>query len=151
MPLLVHEYARKLAKYCRSIWRKILFYIKSEWADVTYIGVTREKLEQFLDYWRKNWLPELTYTNETFDCDDFALLFKTLAILRTKTNAWLAVTVDVWQHEQFMGRHVCNCVYLEDEDKIVFIEPQIGETLEEANGEIQSSDGWKYRLEYVYA
>lgn len=145
------DYMRKLLKYCGSWWRKLIFVIKSDFTDIFYYGVTRRTLEEFLEYWKREWLSQLEYANERFDCDDFALLFKMLFIWKTGGNAMLAVAVDVWEQGRLLGRHLCNCVYLEDECKIVFIEPQTAEILREADGKMTSLDGWEYQLEYVEA
>jgi len=145
------DYMRMLLKYCKPWWRKLIFIIKSDWTDIFYYGVTRRTLEEFLDYWKREWLSQLEYVSERFDCDDFALLFKMLFIWRTGGNAMLAVAVDVWEGERLLGRHLCNCVYLEDEQKVVFIEPQTAEILCEVDGKIMTCEGWVYRLEYVEA
>ena len=143
------KYAKMLLKKCKGLWRKILFIIKSDFMDIYYYGVTREQLENFLEYWRKYWLRRIVYEAERFDCEDFACLFRAIFTWKTKTNACLAITVDVWKDNQLLGRHACNCVYLEDERRVILVEPQTAEILEEINGRIMSYDGWEYRIEYV--
>ena len=143
------NYAKMLLKKCRGLWRKILFSVKSNFVDLYYYGVTREQLENFLEYWRNHWLRRIIYEAERFDCDDFACLFKAIFTWMTRSNSCLVLSVDVWLNKEFLGRHACNCVYLEDERRVVLVEPQTAEILEEIDDKIMSYDGWEYRIEYV--
>ena len=82
----VHEVASMLLKYVHGWWKKLLFGFRSHFYDFKYYPCTEDQLETFLKFWRREVLPELCYTPEKFDCDDFAFLFKALLVKHTGVN-----------------------------------------------------------------
>ena len=93
-------------------------------------------------------LPELAYTPERFDCDDFAFLFKALLVKHTGANCGFFSGGAIFEDDSYLGNHAYICVLLPT--RIVFVEPQIGEVLEDCDGRIYANDiNWEYRLLWV--
>lgn len=134
-------------------WLSRLFHLMKSWyMDVEYETIPIGLLHQALKDWREQVLKYLHYTPEVFDCDDFAFYFKTwlqgwafdhglpfngvgLAIGTVESSGGL------------LGWHAWNIVLADDNNelKIVYVEPQIGEVI---SGR-KTSDGWIYKLKAV--
>jgi len=137
------------------IFRRILFMMRSWFFDVEYRSVPRQWIEEFLEYWKKNILPNLHYEAEFFDCDDFArwFIFKLREYIHNKYSIWYngnGETLGVVYHNgELLGGHAWVLVVDDTEEeigRIDFVEPQIGEFLDD---NLNSSDGWHYEIQAV--
>jgi hypothetical protein len=93
-------------KILKSLWTPLWFPL-----DKKYLTVTEAELKQmYLD------IPKMKYVADTYDCDDFAFVFKGSAAFRTN-----AVGIVIGWHK---GMHCWNCANLKD--RLIQIEPQNG-------------------------
>jgi len=147
-PYYAPQVVLTLLRYVKGWWAKLLFGIRSHFYDLKYYPCMEDQLETFLKYWRREVLPELAYTPERFDCEDFAFLFKALLVKHTGANCAFLAGGGVYENGELLGLHGYNCVLLPN--RIVFVEPQIGEILEDRDGKIYANDiNWEYRLLWV--
>ncbi|MHC1627725.1 MAG: hypothetical protein ACXQTI_02700 [Candidatus Nezhaarchaeales archaeon] len=138
------EVLAEVGKYCRPWWRKLILGFRSHLYDMVYYPTGPLALNSFLKHWRDKWLPQLVYTSESFDCDDFAFLFKALCVKDLGVNCAFLVGGEVRKDGRLLGLHAWNMVLLMGEQKLAFVEPQLGEILQVKDGKIVSSDGWEY-------
>lgn len=127
-------------RYIRGFWDRLFFGVKSWFFDSEYELFTEEEFWTILRQWRKEVLPELEYTREVLDCDDFAELFKVYFKKEAGKNA-VGVAIgkyDISSDRSFVN-HAWNIVYLRDY-RVYFVEPQ--------NGHIVNDDR-RYRLKAV--
>jgi len=145
--LHVSEVTLLVSKKVKGLWRKILFYVKSWFRDLLYEPIYIEELHKFLEKWRKEVLPELAYTSEVFDCDDFGAFFKAWLTKESGKNC-VAEALGV-VHVPDVGDvgHEWNIVLARfpmGEVEVVHVEPQIGQAFI-----THTYDGWKYSLVWV--
>lgn len=139
--------ARRLLRYTRGPIGKLFFAVRSHLYDVFYFTISESQLNDLLEYWRLEVLPTLSYTPESFDCDDFAFSFKALAVMRTGRNCALFAGGRIYRGGEFLGMHAYNVVLTDG--RVVFVEPQTGEPLSEEDGKAVSPDGFEYGLLFV--
>jgi len=147
-PYYAPQVVLTLLRYVKGWWAKLLFGIRSHFYDLKYYPCTEDQLETFLKYWRREVLPELAYTPERFDCEDFAFLFKALLVKHTGANCGFFSGGAIFEDDSYLGNHGYICVLLPS--RVVFVEPQIGEILEDCDARIYAPDiNWEYRLLWV--
>ncbi|RLE62945.1 MAG: hypothetical protein DRJ38_08690 [Thermoprotei archaeon] len=124
-----------------SVWQKILCYIKSCRFDAQYVPFTLREVEDFIDWWVSEVLPNAKYLPELFDCDDFASLFRALMVKHTGKNAVFFVAGMLYYGDEFLGLHAWVAVITTK--GVYFIEPQTGDMFP-AGCHAESHDGFYY-------
>jgi len=138
-------------------WSRLGFAINSFIVDECYYPITKSQLDEFLEYWRSNVLPDLHYRIDVYDCDDFAMHMKVKAMeyFEYQYNSF-GFAWGYLCYEGICVGHAWHLFVLKDYGYglekygfgIVFVEPQTGDELVliEKNGyvEIRSSDGFRY-------
>lgn len=139
-----------LSLVCRYVkwYNKFALAYRSQLYDQFYNPATTSELKTFLSYWSSDVLPQLCYTAEAFDCDDFAFLFKALMVKYTKKNCCFFVVGRLYKDGELLGGHAFNAVLTADGD-VVFVEPQIAEALSVVGKEVFSSDGYEYEVLWI--
>lgn len=143
------QVANTLIRYV-PLLNRITFIYRSQLYDEYYKPISTINFNEFIKHWCTEMLQHLQYTTDTFDCDDYAFLFKSLIVKFTKANCSLFcggyVTVD---GEKYL--HAFNVVFVNGQP--VFVEPQTGEILIEVITRTQirlaSSEGFIYDLLWV--
>jgi|GEM_PF-6056119 len=141
----------------KLLWwlRRVLFMVRSWFFDLEYYTVKKEWLDEFLEYWRNNILQNLHGQPEVFDCDDFSrwFIFKLREYIHNKYGVWYNANGEalgiLYKDYQILGGHAWVVVVVDTSDepaKVMFIEPQIGEYL---NDDMTTSDGYMYKLQAV--
>lgn len=127
---------------------KLALACRSQLYDEYYDPASREELRTFLSYWSYDVLPQLVYTHETFDCDDFAFLFKALMVKYTRKNCCFFVVGRLYKDGELLGGHAFNAVAIVDRE-VLFVEPQIGEVLTAVDKRLRSTDGYEYEVLWI--
>ena len=128
-----------------TFFSKILFSYRSVFFDERYKTVKEHELRSIIDFYKdiieSN---KLHYEKDYFDCDDFALVFKSIASSHFNTNAiGIALGLVVLPDGRY-GMHAWN-VAVTDNKEILHIEPQLFEIVKNN----VSSDKFKYYLKWV--
>jgi len=147
--MMMHELmwktAKKVIKNLKNplliILRLLLFFLRSIFFDQYYKEFTmqefKEAIEKFKQYAEEK---QLHYENEFYDCDDFALEFKTFCSRELKHNG-VGVAIGILsQNKRILGGHAWNIVAIQGE--LWYFEPQ---TYDLFKGDV-SPDGFKYTL-----
>jgi len=145
--LHVSEVTILILKEVKGLWKKIVSLIRSWFRDIYYYPIDIEELHKLLEDWKNYILPELAYTKETFDCDDFGAFFKAWLTKESGKNC-VAEALGV-VHVPDVGDvgHEWNIVLARfpmGEVEVVHVEPQIGQAFI-----THTYDGWKYSLVWV--
>jgi len=134
------------SKVC-GIVSGIMCFLRSQLYDAEYYEVSIEELREFNEYWVRNYLSRIEYTPETFDCDDFAMLYKALAVMHTGKNSFFVAVGKLYGRDgKFLGYHAW--VAALTDAGVKFIEPQTGDIFG-AGCKAESSDGYQYGLMWV--
>ena len=122
----------------------ILFLLRGWLFDTVYYGVSENEFEIAVQEYRR-WIErnELVWTADRFDCDDFAVTFKAVAISVLRKNSVGIAIGMLYKGEELLGGHAWNII-LFDDGTILFFEPQ---TLELFTNE--TIDGFRYELTAV--
>jgi len=129
----------------RGAIRALLFTMRSWFFDVRYKSISYSDLRKTLDEYAK-WLDEnqIEYISEYFDCDDYALTFKSFVTAKMKVNA-VGIALGMLKKDNVvLGGHAWNICLL-DTGELVFVEPQTREIM---IGN-ESPDGFVYELQAV--
>lgn len=147
-------------QYAGSFWdklwfilRRVIFFARSYFMDVLYVPIKLEELEEALEEWRREVLPNTKYMPEIMDCDDFAFYFKvwlqkwTAEHTKAPSNGVGVAIGALSKGSEVLGGHAWSIVLVMTEhgEDVVFVEPQTGEILEN----FKSSDGYEYTLQSV--
>ncbi|MEM4866020.1 MAG: lectin MOA-related protein [Acidilobaceae archaeon] len=135
---------------CRYVkwYDKLFFVYRSQLYDEYYNPASLEELKTFLSYWSYDVLPQLAYTPEAFDCDDFAFLFKALMVKYTRKNCCFFVVGRLYKGGELLGGHAFNAVVAVGRE-VLFVEPQIGERLTAVDKRLRSPDGYEYEVLWI--
>jgi len=136
------------------IFRRLMFLARSWFFDLQYYSIKLEELQEALEKWKEYVLDNIQYLPEIFDCDDFAMYFKTwlqsyvMHELDKPFNGVGVVLGAVLKDGQLLGGHAWNLVLVDVSGTtcILFVEPQLGELLSPT---LRSSDGYEYVLQAV--
>jgi len=135
------------------VFRRLMFFLRSWFFDITYYGISLGELEEALEAWKREVLDHLQYVSEVFDCDDFAVYFKSWLqkYIRERydkliNGVGIALGM-VYKDYQLLGGHAWNIVVIEEPGikSIAFIEPQTAEIITGSKTE----DGFEYMLQAV--
>jgi len=130
-----------------GIVAKAVCLFKSQIYDSEYYIVRYEELEEFNEYWVSEYLSKLDYLSERFDCDDFAMLYKALAVMITKKNGFIFVVGKLYGSDgKFLGYHAW--VLVITDRGWYFVEPQTGDIFP-AGCKAESHDGFMYEVLWV--
>jgi len=154
LQLFKDQYGGSLLNKILWIFRRILFFARSWFFDLQYYSIKLEDLQEALEKWREYVLDNLEYMPEIFDCDDFALWFKTWLqsyMHEEKHKPFNGVGIalgNVFKDGELLGGHAWNIVLVDvgGTTCIMFVEPQLGELL---SSTMRSSDGYEYVLQAV--
>lgn len=145
------QYGDSLSSKFLWIFRRVLFFLRSWFMDLEYNTMSEELLAQLLNEWKNNVLPNLHYSGECFDCDDYARYFQVWlkqkaeeAGLACFNGVGLALGVLYTPDGEVAGGHAWNIVLAHDSQgqaKLYYVEPQLGEIVDG-----QASDGFQYEL-----
>jgi len=137
----------ELCNKCCNIISKILCFFKSQIYDVEYYLLTKEELEEFNKFWIEEYLNKILYISDRFDCDDFAMLYKALAVMMTGKNAIFFMVGKLYDDEgNYLGLHAW--VVAITTEGLKFVEPQTGDIFD-AGCKVRSSDGFIYEPLWV--
>jgi len=147
------QYGKSLISKILWILRRVLFFMRSWFFDLFYYSISIEDLQEALEDWKNEVLDVIEYLPEVFDCDDFAVYFKSWLqswARAKKRKAFNGVGIalgQVYKDGRLLGGHAWNIVLVHSGSRvyIVYVEPQIGEII---LGNI-SSDGYEYYLQAV--
>jgi len=136
------------------IFRRIMFLARSWFFDLQYYSIKLEELQEALEKWKEYVLDNIQYLPEIFDCDDFAMYFKTWLqsyVMQEMDKPFNGVGVAigyVFKDGKLLGGHAWNIVLVDVSSTtcILFVEPQLGELLSPT---MRSSDGYEYVLQAV--
>ena len=148
-PELIYKCSRMVwSTTSGKLWkvvRVLLFNVRSWFFDLKYksIGFTelREALQRYASMLEES---QLEYTSDYFDCDDYALTFKSFVTKHYRTNAVGIALGLLRKGGEVLGGHAWNIALMSDGD-LVFVEPQTREII---YGNV-SSDGYEYELQAV--
>jgi len=127
-------------------YHKWTFVLRSQLYDAYYNPASNDELQSFLSYWSSEVLPQLAYSPDSFDCDDYAFLFKALMVRYTNKNCCFFVVGQVYKDGSYLGLHAFNAVLVGR--GVAFVEPMTGEVLS-SNRLIASSDGFCYDVLWI--
>lgn len=124
-----------------KIIRALLFSLRSHLFDMWYKTITLTNLMRLIDEYM-SWLSEnkVVFESEFFDCDDFAITFKTYVSIMEKSNA-VGIALGMIKKDDICVPHAWNIAILSTKE-VVFIEPQTGEIMFDCT----STDGFRYEL-----
>ena len=124
-----------------KIVRLILFFLRSWFFDLEYKEFTMQEFQEVVNKFRQ-WCEEkqLHYKYEYFDCDDFAMEFKSFCAREFNHNGVIIALGMVSKDGRVLGGHAWNIVIIEG--RLYYFEPQ---TFELIDGNT-STDGFKYEL-----
>jgi len=118
-------------------------------ADRTYYYINIEKMKELIEY---DWTDEKKYLKDVYDCDDFALTFKSHIIERFHlNNVGLARSIEITDIKtgEPKGYHRAN-IFIADENNVMklwFLEPQTDKVVEVKNyNELINLTGWLNKL-----
>jgi len=154
LQLFKDQYGGSLLNKILWIFRRVIFLMRSWFFDIQYYTIDVDDLLDALSKWKEEILNNISYLPEIFDCDDFAMYFKTWLqgyIQQEKDTPFNGVGVaigQVFRDGELLGGHAWNFVVVQNGDNIyiLFIEPQLGEIIPSNN---ISSDGYEYVLQAV--
>jgi len=147
------QYGESLLSKILWIFRRIMFFARSWFFDIQYYSISLEELQEALEKWKEYVLDNIQYLPEIFDCDDFAMYFKTWLqsyVMQEMDKPFNGVGVAIGyvvEDGKLLGGHAWNIVLVDTDEgtKIVYVEPQLGEYF---FGDT-SSDGFTYTLQAV--
>jgi len=148
------QYGNSLTSKILWILRRVLFFMRSWFFDLFYYSISIDDLMEALKDWKNEVLDIIEYLPEVFDCDDFAVYFKSWLqswARAKKCKAFNGVGIAIgmlFKDYQPVGGHAWNIVLVHSGSRvyIVYVEPQLGEIIPESN---ISSDGYEYYLQAV--
>ena len=147
------QYGESLKSKILWVFRRLWFLIRSWFFDIMYYSIKLEELQQALEKWKEYVLENLEYLPEIWDCDDFAMYFKTwlqsyvLHELGKPFNGVGVVLGNVYKDGRLLGGHAWSIVLVDiGTVTAVFVEPQLGEILSPT---LKSSDGYQYEIQAV--
>jgi len=154
LQLFKDQYGGSLLNKILWIFRRVIFLMRSWFFDIQYYSISLEELQEALQKWKEYVLDNIQYLPEIFDCDDFAMYFKTwlqsyvMQEMDKPFNGVGVVLGAVLKDGQLLGGHAWNIVLVDvgGVTTIVFVEPQLGELLSTT---MRSSDGYEYVLQAV--
>ena len=160
LELLLFDIYIKQFHSIEKIWKAVNFTSNQFITDEYYDPFMQSQLNEYLDNWNRNELPNLHYVYDVYDCDDFSFEFDIgmKRYFRSKYNIIKNGVGFAWGllcYGNSCGGHAWNIVLLGDGgyglDRygfgVVFIEPQTGEVLNisvDKYLKITSPDGFRY-------